>query len=90
MPHLDSGQVLQHRFMLCKTDVYHIPPVANGSSGKRFRESPEFLQIGNLPNYVITQTNGIQNFIHLRKPTGDLIECCHYARLLTKKQDSEA
>src|SRR5699024_9786792 len=92
----DPGEIRKHRLMLGKTDIDHIPAVGHRLPGKRPGEITEFFNIGHLPYNIVSQTDIVQDFIHLRKAAVYLIKCCHkqppfiFPYENVKKQDKEA
>ena len=72
----------QKGLMRRKADIDQIPSVFYGLFDHRLHEEPEFAEIGHLPDDVVSQTNMVKCFIHLRDPGLYFLKSCHRGCLL--------
>ena len=61
LPH--AGQGRQDGIVSGKTNVEDVSAVPDGLLGKGSRKKAEFIQVGDLPHHVVTQTDGIKTLI---------------------------
>ena len=86
---VNAAQIPEHRFMLGKANVNHIPTVGNRLTCEGLRKCAKFLQLRNLPDHVVTETHVVQRFIQPDYAALDFVKGTHLSSL-HKKQGNEA